>query len=390
MSLRKNIEFLRRLPKIGGLERFRTFDPLNPDPAAQRTPLIESREFGSNPGDLRMFSFAPQGLAKNGALVVVLHGCTQTAAGYDVGAGWSTLARRYGFALLMPQQKVSNNANGCFNWFQPDDSGRDRGEALSIRQMIRFAIAKYGLDETRIFVTGLSAGGAMTSVMLASYPEVFAGGAIIAGLPFGVANNLQQALAAMHQAANHSARELGNLVRNASSHTGPWPKISIWHGSADRIVNPTNADDIVKQWLDVHGLPSSPMSEGIVDGYPRQLWWDESGRPLIECYEITGMAHGTPLGTGDQIDQCGAPGAFLIEAGISSSYHIANFFGLTAKVHAEHTDPSRQPAPTQPALEGEILSDAEADQRSAKRAGRRRVDIEGIITKALTAAGLMK
>src|SRR5262249_7395953 len=154
----------------------------------------------------------PKGLAKHSALVVVLHGCTQTAASYDIGAGWSTLAERYGFALLMPQQKVSNNANGCFNLFLPDDTGRGRGEALSIRQMIRAAGEKYRLDEGRIFVTGLSAGGAMTSVMLATYPEIFAGGAIIAGLPFGIANNLQQALAAMRQPPHHSARDLGNRV----------------------------------------------------------------------------------------------------------------------------------------------------------------------------------
>jgi feruloyl esterase len=395
MSLRKNIEFLRRLPKMGDLGRFdlgrfKAVDALNFDQAVGRTPLIESRGFGSNPGDLRMFTYAPKGMAKDGALVVVLHGCTQTAASYEIGAGWSTLAERYGFALLMPQQKVSNNANGCFNWFQPDDNGRGRGEALSIRQMIRAAIETYRLDEGRIFVTGLSAGGAMTSVMLATYPETFAGGAIIAGLPFGVANNLQQALAAMHQTPNHSARDLGNFVRKASPHKGPWPRVSVWHGSADQTVHPSNADEIVKQWLDVHELPSSPMSEGIVDGYPRQLWWDKSGRPLIECYEITGMAHGTPLGAGDGIDQCGSEGAFLIEAGISSSYHIASFFGLTARIHAHRAETARALATVKPALEAEILSESEADQRSARKRGRRQVNIEAIITKALTAAGLLK
>ncbi len=375
---------------MGDLGPLKSFDRLNFDPAALKTPLIESREFGSNPGDLRMFSFVPKSMAKERALVVVLHGCTQTAAGYDVGAGWSTLAQRYGFALLMPQQKVSNNANGCFNWFQPGDNGRGRGEALSIRQMIRAAVEKHGLDEGQIFVTGLSAGGAMTSVMLATYPDVFAGGAIIAGLPFGVANNLQQALAAMHQTPRHSARELGNFVRKASPHKGPWPRVSVWHGSADQVVTPSNADEIVKQWLDVHGLQLSPMSEGIVDGYPRQVWWDKEGRTVVECYDITGMAHGTPLGTGGGIDQCGLPGAFLIEAGISSSYHIASFFGLTARVHAHPAETSRQLAPVQPAIEAEILPEPAKDRRSSKKGRRRPVDIEGIITKALTAAGLMK
>ena len=81
-----------------------------------------------------MFEYRPATLADDPALVVVLHGCTQTAAGYDLGAGWSTLADRYGFALLLPEQQRSNNPHGCFNWFQPEHSQRNQGEPLSIRQ----------------------------------------------------------------------------------------------------------------------------------------------------------------------------------------------------------------------------------------------------------------
>ena len=101
----------------------------------------------------------------------------------------------------------------------------------------------------------------MTSVMLATYPEVFAGGAVIAGLPFGIATNLREALDGMLQSPSRPADELGDLVRKASKHKGPWPKMSVWHGSADRTVNPANANEIVKQWLDLHGLPPAPMSE---------------------------------------------------------------------------------------------------------------------------------
>ena len=105
--------------------------------------------------------------------------------------------------------------------------------------------------------------------------------------------------------------------------------MSVWHGSADRTVNPGNANEIVKQWLDVHGLPPAPMSAGDVDGYPRQVWWNADGETVVESYTITDMAHGTPLGHAGNDERYGAEGAFLIEAGISSSYHIANFFGLT-------------------------------------------------------------
>jgi poly(hydroxyalkanoate) depolymerase family esterase len=428
VSLAKNVEFLRRLPKLNAINGFGDFGrSLRP---GFRSPLAETTDFGSNPGELRMFSFVPGHLQEPRALVAVLHGCGQTAAGYDLGAGWSTLSKRYGFALLMPEQQPSNNAQGCFNWFTPEDTARDSGEACSIRQMIARMAGDHGIDAHRIFVTGLSAGGAMTSVMLATYPELFAGGAVIAGLPFGVATNVREALNGMFQSSSRPAGELGDLVRNASHHNGPWPKISVWHGSADRTVNPANANEIVKQWLDVHHLPSAPMSEGMVDGYPRQIWWNADGETLVESYTITDMAHGTPLGTADNDERYGAQGAFLIEAGISSSYHIANFFGLTewirqpketakeaaretvkeaAKETAKETAktvparvvkqaatiiPAIDPAPaTVPDLAKVLwpLATLNRPSEPPRQPPRRRgIDVGAVITRALTAAGLMK
>ncbi len=395
MSLANNIEFLRRLPKLNGFNGFADYGR-SPNPGL-RSPLIEITEFGSNPGALKMFSFVPDHLQPAPALVVVLHGCGQTAAGYDLGAGWSTLAERYGFALLMPEQQSSNNASTCFNWFVPEDVTRDSGEACSIRQMIARMVDDHGINEKRIFVTGLSAGGAMTSVMLAAYPEVFAAGAVIAGLPFGVATNVREALSGMFQSPSRPADELGDLVRSASDHNGPWPKLSVWHGSADRTVNPANANEIVKQWLDVHGLPLAPMSETIVDGHPHQVWWNADGETIVESYTITDMAHGTPLGTVDNDERYGAEGAFLIEAGISSSYHIANFFGLTEWIRpakaapAEATKivpaapPESVPAPD---LAKVLWPRATPVRRSEPR--RPAIDVGSVITRALTAAGLMK
>jgi poly(hydroxyalkanoate) depolymerase family esterase len=410
VSLANNIDFLRRLPKLNAINGFGGYGRnLRP---GLRSPLVETTSFGSNPGSLRMFSFVPGHLQQPPALVVVLHGCGQTAAGYDLGAGWSTLAKRYGFALLMPEQQPSNNAQTCFNWFNPEDTARDSGEACSIRQMIARMVDDHKIDQHRIFVTGISAGGAMTSVMLATYPEVFAGGAVIAGLPFGVASNVREALNGMFQSPSRPAGELGDLVRNASQHKGPWPKISVWHGSADRTVNPANANEIVKQWLDVHHLPPTPMSEGTVDGYPRQIWWDADGETIVESYTITDMAHGTPLGTADNDERYGAQGAFLIEAGISSSYHIASFFGLTewisqpkeivkevaklAPAAAANQATKMIPVaveapPSAPDLSQVLWPLTTVNRRPAPpRQPRRAIDVGAVITRALTAAGLMK
>jgi feruloyl esterase len=341
-------------------------------PAASR--LGEIHDFGSNPGALRMFTYLPHDLAAGSPLVVVLHGCTQTAAGYDLGAGWSTLAERYGFALLFPEQQRSNNPNGCFNWFLPGDIGRDRGEALSIRQMVERITHDHSLDRRRVFVTGLSAGGAMTSVMLATYPEVFAGGGIVAGLPYGAAGNVQQAFESMYQSPARPARIWGDLVRAASPHAGPWPRVSVWHGGSDATVVPANAIEILKQWTDVHRLPGAPSRQEIVDGYPRQVWRNAAGDDLIESYTIPSMAHGTPLAMGHADDQCGTAGAFLIEVGISSSFHMAKFWGLTG-------------SPRTAATEAATPSAAPPAPTNVKAAPN---NVGDVITRALKAAGLIK
>ncbi|WP_242098626.1 PHB depolymerase family esterase [Sphingomonas sp. CROZ-RG-20F-R02-07] len=291
--------------------------------------LVDLTGFGSNPGALRARVHVPARLTDRPALVVVLHGCTQTAAGYDHGSGWSQLADRHGFVLLYPEQERSNNANLCFNWFEPGDTARGAGEALSIHQMIEAVSVAHAIDCDRIFVTGLSAGGAMASVMLATYPETFAGGAIIAGLPYGCASNVQQAFGAMRSRGQARPDALAALIQHASGHDGPWPKVSVWHGSGDSTVNPNNADAIVEQWLPIHGVVGSPPMTDIVDGYPHRAWRAASGQIVVEAYSITGMGHGIPLDA-NAVHPVGAAGPYMLSMGISSSKRIAEFWGLTS------------------------------------------------------------
>ena len=291
------------------------------------------------------------------ALVVVLHGCTQTASAYDIGSGWSQLAERHGFAVLFPQQRRANNANLCFNWFRPSDARRGRGEASSISQMVRHVAAEYRLDPSRIFITGLSAGGAMTSVMLASYPELFAGGAVIAGLPYASANTLPEALERMRGHGAPPRHELAAQAIAAAHHTSHRPTLSVWHGTHDTTVHRSNATAIVDQWRDLHGLGTVAGTVETADGHRRQTWSDARGWVVIERYDIQGMGHGTPLDTRGS-ERCGIAGAHMFDVGICSTRRIASFWGLVSSAPAERkaalvgqvdTDQSRiLPASEQP------------------------------------------
>ena len=203
----------------------------------------------------------------------------------------------------------------------------------------------------------------MTSVDARDLSGSVRAGAVIAGLPYGVASNVREALNGMLQSPSRPAGELGDLVRNASAHTADrGRKLSVWHGSADRTVNPANANEIVKQWLDVHDLPAAPMSERhgrwlSASGVVERRWRDHD---RILHHHRHGARHPARRRRNDE--RYGAEGAFLIEAGISSSYHIASFFGLTERV----SQPRRAAGCCQ--TRGGASLDATADAGHCRRA----------------------
>ncbi|HWT13219.1 MAG TPA: PHB depolymerase family esterase [Allosphingosinicella sp.] len=364
---------LRRAPRGPHMRRFA--------PAAAAVDrLSDLPPIRGNPGNLKGRCYVPAGLAGPGPLVVVLHGCTQNAAVYDHGSGWSRLADRHGFVLLFPEQQRANNPMLCFNWFSGNDTQRGMGEAASIKAMIEAIRRAHDIDPGRIFVTGLSAGGAMASVMLATYPETFAAGAIIAGVAYGCASGVAEAFDCMGGRARGDAAELGAKVRRASPHKGPWPRVQIWQGSADDIVVPSNADVIALQWAHLHGLEPRPDRVDRVEGHPRRAWLGADGRALIEQYTITGMAHGIPLDPAAGEDGVGVAGAHMLDVGLSSTDRIAAFFGI-----ADGADRGEQGRADRPAAPAPAPARPRAAPEPSAADG-----VQATIERALRAAGLMR
>lgn len=356
--------------------------------------LIELTSFGINPGKLKSWLYLPSILAPKTPLVVVLHGCTQNAASYDQGSGWTQLAEQNGFAVLFPEQQRSNNGNLCFNWFEPGDTRRDAGEALSIREMIGHVVVSHGMDQGRIFITGLSAGGAMAHVMLAAYPEIFNAGAIIGGLPYGVASNVEQAFQRMQGRNAPGTRQLQSALTPAAPGPAAWPKISVWHGTHDQTVRPINATQIVDQWSHAHGAGEMPDEIESGEGYSRKIWLNRDGRHALELYLVTGMGHGVPLSTGAKVP-LGSSGPYMLETGISSTARIARTWGLADDQDVADAEGPVARGGSRPTAEGAeaLVARAMAYAGQSASAGGRpdgRQSVEKVITDALRTAGLMR
>jgi len=289
--------------------------------------------FGSNPGNLSMYRYTPANMPANAPLVLVLHGCTQSASTYASESDWNSLADTYKFHLIYAEQKSGNNSSKCFNWFETGDINRGSGEAASLKNMTDYMKNNYSIDNSRVFVTGFSAGGAMTTVMLAAYPDVFSAGAVMSGLPYKVATSSNSAFQAMYGNVNQTPTQLGNSVRNASSHTGPWPTVGVFHGTSDYTVYYMNQNEIMEQWTNVHGTDQTADAEnGAFQGnsvVSRKEYRDGSGNPVVVTYSLSGMGHAIAIDPGSGATQGGNTGSYASDVNFFSSYWSAEFFGIT-------------------------------------------------------------
>jgi len=293
--------------------------------------IVEIHTFGSNPGALRMFVYAPpEPVLPNAPLIVLLHGCGQDAAGFAENAGWLALARRVGAVLVLPEQVTDNNRGRCFNWYQQADIRRGGGEALSIRQMVRTASKHFGSDPRRVFLVGLSAGGAMAVGLLAAYPTVFAAGAVVAGVALGTAKGPLQALARTHRAdSGRSQAALADAVRALApvSQSRVWPRLSIWQGERDRTIDPAHAEILSAQWRAVNDLAARPITDQQPMPGVRHRVWGTARRSSVELWTLADMGHGFPVDP--KASGGGRPGPWVLDAGVSAVTLIARFWGLS-------------------------------------------------------------
>jgi poly(hydroxyalkanoate) depolymerase family esterase len=284
--------------------------------------------FGANPGNLNMYSYVPTGISGSAPLVVVMHGCTQNATTVATQSGWNTLADRHKFFVVYPEQNSANNSSTCFNWFVNGDINRNQGEAGSIKHMVDYMKLHYNIDTTQIFATGLSAGACMTNVMLACYPDVFKAGAVMAGAPYKAGSS-----ALYGYTTTITPQTWGDSVKTGYPlYTGGYPKVAVFQGSADPVVNPPNETEIMKQWTNIHGADqTADASVTSFNGNPyvtKNTYNDNNGNEVVETYTLTGMGHAIALDTGSCYQQCGKTGTYALEVYFSSTFWAANFFNI--------------------------------------------------------------
>lgn len=301
---------------------------------AAHAELTEVTDFGSNPGRLQMFTYVPQGLRAGAPLVVMLHGCAQRASDVDDETGWTQMADTYRFAMVFPQTTFVDPL-GFIPCFRAYDSGHNRrgvGEALSVKQMVDWMQRNQAVDPQRIYVSGISSGAFMTSVMMASYPDVFAAGAIFSGIPYRCVDRYIDLARCAVIGRSRTPRQWGDLVRSAyPGYRGPYPRVSIWHGTWDVVVRESNAAELVKQWTNVNGVDQTADEYNLLSGYPHAVYKTAGGEPRVEHYTLTLGGHAIQVNPVGLLHQPACGTATTVGTQLSTIcqvYYTAKWFGI--------------------------------------------------------------
>jgi poly(hydroxyalkanoate) depolymerase family esterase len=292
-------------------------------PAVSRAPAplpagarFEERVYANKTGSRAYKLYIPSGYDGQALpLVLMLHGCTQSPDDFATGTRMNDLAEEGIFLVAYPEQIQSANPSKCWNWFNPDNQQRDQGEPSLIAGITRQIMRDYPINPRRVYIAGLSAGGAAAAIMGATYPDLYAGVGIHSGLACGAASDMPSAFAAMRQGASPVA---------ARSRWPDRPKATlptiVFHGDRDMTVNPVNADQIIAQSKARADLRTT-ISRGEAPGgisYTRTVQADESGRPMLEQWTLHGAGHAWSGGS--------AAGSYTEPRGPDASREMIRFF----------------------------------------------------------------
>jgi len=270
--------------------------------------LFEIKNFGKNKGNLKMYTYTPESLHQTNkiSLVVVIHGCTQSAKLIAMETGWNKLADSLNFIVIYPEQKQINNAAKCYNFYLGFKAKKDKGEVASIKQMIDYSLKNYNIDSSQVFITGFSAGGAISNAMLNAYPQLFNAGALFAAP--------------------------SNLFNQNKIPSQKQPKIAILQGEKDMVVPKGNANRILKQWLTKNELVDSNfvLKKDYLNNplLTAKYFYNKSKQLKIISLKAQGIKHKLMITPGKSIKKGGKMDFHTVDVNFHSTYWVAKFFGL--------------------------------------------------------------
>ncbi|MGW4962897.1 extracellular catalytic domain type 1 short-chain-length polyhydroxyalkanoate depolymerase [Nonomuraea sp. NPDC004186] len=267
-------------------------------PPASSAQLTEVTGFGTNPTNLRMHLYVPDGVGTRPPLLVAVHYCTGSGPAFYSGTEFASLADRYKFIVIYPS---ATRSGSCFDVSSPQALRHDGGsDPVGIISMVRYVQQRYSTDPDRTFVTGASSGAMMTNVLLGDYPDVFKAGAAFAGVPFACFATTDGSMwnsACANGQVSKTPQQWGDLVRGAyPGYSGPRPRMQVWHGTADTTLQYPNFQEEIKQWTNVHGLSQTPSStDQPRSGWNRTRYGGTGTTPPVEAISLQGVGHNVPM-----------------------------------------------------------------------------------------------
>ena len=276
-----------------------------------------SRSFACAAGSRSYKLYIPSGHAVGRrGLLVMLHGGTQDGDDFAAGTRMNDLAEEHGLIVAYPSQSKAANPSLCWNWFTPGNQIRGAGEPSIIAGITKDIIATYDVDPARVFVAGLSAGGAMAAVMGATYPDLYAAVGVHSGLPYRSAADLPSAFAAMRGDAG--PRGLRSRKSRSAANDGPRIRTIVFHGDADNIVHPSNAANIVGAAKEGESIERAEARHTAIRAHTRTVIRDKTGTVVVEQWLIHGSGHAWSGGSQD--------GTYTDPHGPDASSEMLRFF----------------------------------------------------------------